>query len=347
MNLLSRCTRLPLLAACFLLPTVPGLTQATARVNAPGAVAISPNGSTLAWTLRDREDSTIHVAELAHFGDAKLVTPHGTSDCASGSPVWSPDSQTLAFTSSCTGKDAKTDQEQIFLWSKATGEIKQLTHVTGNIEQPAWSPDGKQIAFLFVKNATRSAGALDAMKPWDGVIGEDGVEIQQVYAVSTTDGQENWETAPSLHVYEFAWSPDSRQVAFIAANPPGENNWWVAKLYAQTVLPRGEQPHQEPVVVLDPNTVTGPLHGLQIAVPRWSPDGKRIALIGGLMSDQGSTGGDVWVVDVKGGDPTDITPNTRRHPRFRTPGLTTRASASSKTAAATPCYRTTTSPHGR
>jgi dipeptidyl aminopeptidase/acylaminoacyl peptidase len=316
MNLLLSCTRLPLLAACLLLPTVPGLTQATARVNAPGAVAISPNGSTLAWTLRGREDSTIHVAELAHFSDARLVTPHGTSDCSSGSPVWSPDSQTLAFTSSCTGKDAKTDQEQIFLWSKATGEIKQLTHVTGNIEQPAWSPDGKQIAFLFVKNATRSAGALDAMKPWDGVIGEDGVEIQQVYAVSTTDGQENWETAPSLHVYEFAWSPDSRQVAFIAANPPGENNWWIAKLYAQTVLPRGEQAHEEPAVVLDPNTVTGPLHGLQIAVPRWSPDGKRIALIGGLMSDQGSTGGDVWVVDAKGGEPTDITPNIDGTPGF-------------------------------
>ena len=42
------------------------------------------------------------------------------------------------------------------------------------------------------------------------------------------------------------------------------------------------------------------LHGLQIAVPRWSPDGKIIAFIGGLMSDQGSTGGDVWIVSVRG-----------------------------------------------
>jgi Tol biopolymer transport system component len=28
------------------------------------------------------------------------------------------------------------------------------------------------------------------------------------------------------------------------------------------------------------------LHGLQIAVPRWSPDGKAIAFIGGQMSEQ-------------------------------------------------------------
>jgi dipeptidyl aminopeptidase/acylaminoacyl peptidase len=44
--------------------------------------------------------------------------------------------------------------------------------------------------------------------------------------------------------------------------------------------------------------MSGPLHGLQIALPRWSPDGKTIAFIGGLMSDQGVVGGDVWVTSV-------------------------------------------------
>jgi dipeptidyl aminopeptidase/acylaminoacyl peptidase len=47
---------------------------------------------------------------------------------------------------------------------------------------------------------------------------------------------------------------------------------------------------------------------LQIAVPRWSPDGKQIAFIGGLMSDQGVTGGDVWVVSAVGGQPVNLTP---------------------------------------
>ena len=54
-------------------------------------------------------------------------------------------------------------------------------------------------------------------------------------------------------------------------------------------------------LILAPAEVAGPLHGLQIAVPRWSPDGKTIAFIGGLMSDQGSTGGDVWIVSAGGG----------------------------------------------
>jgi dipeptidyl aminopeptidase/acylaminoacyl peptidase len=69
-------------------------------------------------------------------------------------------------------------------------------------------------------------------------------------------------------------------------------------------------------VVLDPGTVSGSLHGLQIALPRWSPDGQQIALIGGLMSDQGSTGGDIYVIPASGGEPKDITPNRNATPAW-------------------------------
>ena len=62
-----------------------------------------------------------------------------------------------------------------------------------------------------------------------------------------------------------------------------------------------------------PSEVSGPLHGLQIAVPRWSPDGKAIAFIGGLMSDQGVTGGDVWI-DCREGAPPAANPATHARP---------------------------------
>jgi dipeptidyl aminopeptidase/acylaminoacyl peptidase len=62
--------------------------------------------------------------------------------------------------------------------------------------------------------------------------------------------------------------------------------------------------------------VGGALHGLQIAVPRWSPDGQAIAFIGGLMSDQGSTGGDVWVISANGGDPHDVTASRPTSPAW-------------------------------
>ena len=48
---------------------------------------------------------------------------------------------------------------------------------------------------------------------------------------------------------------------------------------------------------------------LQMNMPRVSPDGKSVAFIGGLMSDFGSIGGDVYVVPLLGGGaPRNVTP---------------------------------------
>jgi len=297
------------------------------------AMRASKSPTWVAWTLRRKEGTQLHLTSVADPKQDKIVSPPAggsTADCASEAPVWSPDGTTLAFTSTCTPKSEKTGQEQIFLQTKSTGAIKQLTHLTGNIDSLAFSPDGKSIAFLFVENATRSAGALAAMKPWSGVIGEDGVEVQRIGAIDISTGHFDVlspKYPEDLHVYEFDWSPDSQRVVFVAANPPGENNWWVAKLYVAAVLHDGEGriperalikdgPIPSATVILDPTTVSGPLHGLQIAVPRFSPDGSQIAFIGGLMSDQGSTGGDIYTIPAKpaGSQPADITPNRAATP---------------------------------
>lgn len=306
-----------------------------------GSVALSPDGKTIAWTLRGKRAASVHLSGAEHADSTQQVmdkelTVAGASGCEYTSPFWSPDGKTLAFLAGCAAPSAHPTvprQTQIYLWSKGSGEVRQLTHLTGDINQPAWSPDGKAIGFLFVENATRTAGALDAMKPWSGVIGEDGVEVQRVYAVDAQTGNGHMLTAPNLHVYEFNWSPVPRSgmFAYIAAAPPGENNWWVADLYTQglgiglTCLdPQSSSCQHDgapPIpakILLDPQKVSGSLHGLQIAVPRWSPDGKRIALIGGLMSDQGATGGDVYVVDANGGQPTDVTPGIDGTPSYET-----------------------------
>jgi dipeptidyl aminopeptidase/acylaminoacyl peptidase len=140
------------------------------------------------------------------------------------------------------------------------------------------------------------------MKPPAGVIGVEGLEIQRIATIETASGAFREVTPTTLHVYEYDWASDSRQFAYIAAAPPGENNWWVAELYTQPLA------DGQPRAILDPEHTPGPLHGLQIAVPRWSPDGEQIALIGGLMSDQGATGGDIYLVSAHGGEAKNITP---------------------------------------
>ena len=301
-----------------------------------GQAALSPDGATVAWTAASRGGSVLHLTSVVNPADDRTVTPEGAS-CSNSAPVWSPDGHTLAFSSTC-GTSSRPGQEQIFLYTPADGKTRQLTHVTGNLQQAAWSPDGKRLAFLFVENATRTAGALDPMKPFAGVIGEDNIEIQGVYGVDVASGHAAWliPATPESYTYEFDWSPDSQKLAYIAAHTPGENNWWIANLDVARVDQILNPPASERSVtlnacvydaahrcylpgqvLLDPTRTTTALHGLQIAVPRWSPDGNRIAVIGGLMSDQGSTGGDVWVVNAETrGEPVDITPNIDGTPTY-------------------------------
>jgi len=276
-----------------------------------GQVAVSPDGKRLAWVQFGKDGLEIRVATLDDLTKSERVTAAAKPDqhCREGQIVWSPDSKALAFFSDCAKPG---DQADLYLSTLGGNAVRRLTELKGYVEAPAFSPDGQSVAFLYVEGATRAAGALAAMKPPSGVIGEDGVEIQRV-AVARADAAKpvapSFATPANLHVYEFDWRPDSKGLAYVAADPPGENNWWVAKLYAQEL-------GGAPKPVLAPAEVSGALHGLQIAVPRWSPDGKAIAFIGGLMSDQGSTGGDVWIVSSDGGQPVDLTPKRPSSPAW-------------------------------
>ena len=284
-----------------------------------GPVAISPDGVLLAYVVRGKGGAQVELAPFSEPAHTTRITAAKKDDtaCGESNVGWSPDSRHLAFLSNCEGGTqddvyvATIDGD--FAHGKPKVRVEQLTKAKGEVGTPAFSPDGTKIAFLYVEGATRAAGALAAMKPWAGVIGEDGIEIQRVavvdasaHAVPPTQA-----TPAKLHVYEFDWAPDSKSLAYVAADPPGENNWWVAKLYAQ---PLGG----EAKAIFAPAETSGPLHGLQIAVPRWSPDGKSIAFIGGLMSDQGSTGGDVWLLPATGGEPRDLTPDRPTSPAWIT-----------------------------
>ena len=266
-------------------------------------VALAPDSQKIAWVVDSLTGGTeIELASVTTPDAARQITTAAKpGSCEEEDIAWAPDGKQFAFLSNCNSPG----QMQIFLISTGAPQSpRQVGELKGFAQSLQWSPDGKSLAFLYVEGATRRAGALDAMKSPSGVIGEDGVEIQRIAAVNAITGQLQPLTPASLHVYEFDWSPDSTSLAYVAAAPPGENNWWIAELYTQDIAekPSGTAP-EPPHVILDPSQANSPLHGLQIAVPRWSPDGKHIALIGGLMSDQGATGGDIYIAPVAGGDP--------------------------------------------
>jgi dipeptidyl aminopeptidase/acylaminoacyl peptidase len=316
-----------LLAACWLPsafaaqasvdPRIEQLLGQLGKVRSVEAVAISPDGTQLAWVTQHDGKSAIEVAAAdgSHAHSVSAASKPGT--CAESGVAWAPDSHHLAFVSDC-GSDptsTKVMQNDIYL-ADTTNNNKptRLAQLKGFARALQWTTDGKSLGFLYVPDATRHASALYAAKPAAGEVGVEGVEVQRVASVDVTSGTLRELTPAGIYAYEFDWSPDGARIAYTAAPPPGDNNWWVAKLYVQPA-----QVDASATMLIDPATTSGSLHGLQIALPRWSPDASRIAFIGGLMSDQGSTGGDIYAVSTNGGNiAVDLTPGIHVTPAWLT-----------------------------
>jgi dipeptidyl aminopeptidase/acylaminoacyl peptidase len=231
-------------------------------------VTISPDGKRVAWVVADHGLTVANVGGggRKHIDDATAA-------------AFSPDGAKLAW---LAGKS----QKQLFV------DGAKLTEVKGYLAEPAWAPDGKSIAFLFIEHAGRAAGPLEAMSRAVGEIGST-IEEQRVAVVDVATKKLRMVTPADMYVYHFDWSPDGKRLAAEAAPGSGDNNYWIARLHVVDVARATMQPLYTPK--------------LQIANPRWSPDGASIALIEGLMSDEGSTGGDVVLVDAASGAARNLT----------------------------------------
>ncbi|WP_114240965.1 S9 family peptidase [Dyella sp. C9] len=290
-------------------PRIEQLLTELGKVRQVDAVQVSPDGLQLAWVVRTNGRDGIEVAKI-DGSDAHAIGSNPPGSCNQSDIAWAPDSRHLAFLSDCASGGKQKDLLVADV-QQAKAVPSHVASLPGIADALSWSPDGKQLGFLYVPNGTRRSSALYAAKPAAGEIGVDGLEVQRVAAVDAQGGAVRLLTTADTNAYEFSWSPDGRRIAYVGAPPPGDNNWWVAKLYVQDA-----QANARASMVLDPAATSGSLHGLQIALPRFSPDGQRIAFIGGLMSDQGATGGDIYTVPAGGGEPTNLTPGTRVTPAW-------------------------------
>jgi dipeptidyl aminopeptidase/acylaminoacyl peptidase len=207
--------------------------------------------------------------------------------CTYSGPAWSPKGETLAF----LAVDEKAFSANLDVIEQ--GKLRTVATVDGIAETPRWAPDGKTLALLATPGARKLTGATQAGVPLTGEIGEANDE-QRIATVPLAGGELHWASPADTFVYEFAWTPDGRGFVGTAAKGNGDNNWWVAKLEAFDAATGAER------VIASPKT--------QMNYPRISPDGKTVVFIGGLMSDFGPVGGDLWTVPFTGGEAADLTP---------------------------------------
>ena len=256
---------------------------------------ISPDGSQVAFVVGDSfktdskwAKSSIWIVETAGGTPLQLTNGPRTDSL----PRWSPDGKQLAFVS-----DRLEDgQRQVFVLNPHGGEASALTDVTGAIPSPRglnalqWSPDGSSLAFL--KEDTESDDEKRKKEEKDDAIEfEQNPKYVRLWTVDAQSREVNCVSPDDIQIWEFAWHPNSREIAAVVSDAPYEWAWYTNRLV------RFE---------FDGPATTVWQSRRQVALPAWSPNGSHIAFVSSNWSDRGCVAGDIWLVDAAGGEARDI-----------------------------------------
>jgi TolB protein len=221
-------------------------------------------------------------------------------------PAVSRDGRRVAFTRDIAG------YAQVFVMDLRDHKVRMLTHAHANSGLPAWSPNGRLIAFatdrdapggdvIYVMNADGSEQRAvthnlprvnDAWPSWspDGkrlVFARETGAGSAIYTVGLGgDGLKRLTRDASALDTQPAWSPDGKQIAF-------ESDVFLLPGQIFAMRPDGTRRHQ----------LTDPTVGAS-SRPSWSSDGKLIVF---MSSRDHHT--DVWAMNSDGSHQVQLTRN--------------------------------------
>lgn len=250
---------------------------------------------------KGRKPKNVFVLSLTG-GEARQLTSFD-DDC--GDITWSPDGRRVAF----TVKDAKPDgaeddglhvyermryktdegflsderRRHVWIVDAAGSEPRRLTDGDWDDVHPAWSPDGREIAFASNRSADRERNT-----------------VADIHVASVTDGKVRRVTDEAGQYGNPAWSPDGATIACYGVEKALGS---AAKNVHLWLWPAGGGGRGTDLLAAWDRTVGSVVMSdmraqVQTLPPRWSADRTRVIFVG---SDQGTA--NVYSVPVSGGDP--------------------------------------------
>jgi dipeptidyl aminopeptidase/acylaminoacyl peptidase len=233
------------------------------------------------------------------------------------SPEISPDGKRVVYEVSRTNWEDNSFERDLWIADVATGEGHQLTASKKSSTNASWSPDGKWIAFLSDRPGQIS-GSPEGKK--------------QIYVIAADGGEARQLTKVETGVNIFAWSPDSKKMAFSADDPEPKAMKDRKEKYGDYEVVHADynMAHLWTIDILLDETASIPApkpmtEGTTFSVGEftWSPDGTRIAFSAQRDPDLiSSETADIYVVTAGDGKVKKLvnTPGPDRNPQWSPDG---------------------------
>jgi dipeptidyl aminopeptidase/acylaminoacyl peptidase len=276
------------------------------RLRSVTSVAISPDGKRVAYGIERNEKSGRPVQQI-YIIDLATKKSVAVGDGRSGDPRWSPDGSWLAFVGNL---GAKTGLAIVHPDGSGARFLAATDGTNGPIPMQgadiAWSPDGKQIAFVSSTPGPETAE----------VTGDPVVIRRYLYKPDYGEGNSRLNDNKRLHIFvcdvaggairqltegvrsehSIDWSPDGREILFVSNRDANEDQFFNYDVFALRVADKS----------IRAITATESAE----YQPRWSPDGKSIVMLATKrgLTDLETTMEDthVWVMNADGGERREL-----------------------------------------